>query len=158
MHRLPRLRVRMTHLFGPEATAYCVFATSRLLCSSFFVLSFLITDYNILPKKELHRSLQARYHGVSKANPQVAQQAPGIPRGFRPAQQGSGRGALLRDLPELVAAELMRSVCLCVCGVMCLSVSVCVSVCVSLCVSVSVSVSLCVCVAAGRGKLCIYSC
>ena len=33
--------------------------TWRLLCSSFLVMTFfLIGDYNILPQKELHRSLQ----------------------------------------------------------------------------------------------------
>ena len=33
--------------------------TWRLLCSSFLVMTcFLIGDYKILPKKELHRSLQ----------------------------------------------------------------------------------------------------
>ena len=33
--------------------------TWRLLCSSFLVMtSFLIGDHNILPKQELHRSLQ----------------------------------------------------------------------------------------------------
>ena len=39
--------------------------TWRLLCSSFLVMTcFLLGDYNILPKKELHRSLQVIWFKV----------------------------------------------------------------------------------------------
>ena len=58
---------------GHDLSVRRVVATWRFLCSSFLVMTcFLIGDYNILPKRELHRSLQAVTYSLAHRTPLTA--------------------------------------------------------------------------------------